>query len=185
MVSKSKILGQSSLILVTTGTTAFSYDRIFFELDKTIINLSIKPQVIVQAKITQYRWSYDNADKYTELPPNQLLNFIKKSDYIITHAGPGTLYLIAKYAKVMPLIIPRFSQFHEHVDNHQYFFANFIKSKLPHQYKKYILTSPEKIPSALNLYLKMKAVPNILNKYIFDQNLKNNLASKLTDFITQ
>lgn len=120
------------------------------------------------------------------LNPKDLIKKIKKAKKIITHAGLGTLYLITKYAKYLPLIIPRKKKFHEHVDNHQYYFAKFIKKKLPKKYQKYIVLD-DIIEEKIKKYLQEKPKINILDKHIFKSNLKekNNSREKFKRLIKQ
>lgn len=109
--------------------------------------------------------------------PNQFIQKIKTSQKIITHAGPGNLYLISKFARYMPLIVPRRKKFKEHVDDHQFFFAQYIKNKLPKKYQKYIVLE-EKIDQIIMNYLNEKPVKNILKKYIFKANNKQKINAR-------
>ena len=61
--------------------------------------------------------SFDEMDKY-----------VKEARIIITHGGPGSIMLPFKYNKV-PIVVPRQSQYGEHVDNHQVLFSKFLSEK--------------------------------------------------------
>ncbi len=152
MVQKSNIIRKSN-ILITFGLTNFKFNRLIDSLKKLNI-----------------------FEKENKLPPVVFISFIKKSKKIISHAGPGTIYLITKNAKYMPLIIPRMAKFKEHVDDHQVFFAKFLKKKLPKKLKKYIVIK-ENIDKDLINYLKEKPKKNILKKYLF--NKSKNSKSKI------
>lgn len=152
MVQKSNIIRKSN-ILITFGLTNFEFNRLINSLKKLNI-----------------------FEKENKLSPEVFIYFIKNSKKIISHAGPGTIYLITKNAKYMPLIIPRMAKFKEHVDDHQVFFAKFLKKKLPKKLKKYIVIK-ENIDKDLINYLKEKPKKNILKKYLF--NKSKNSKSKI------
>jgi hypothetical protein len=163
MVSKSKILGKPPLILVSIGSTKFPFSRlssVLKEIDKN---------------------RYQIIDKF--LPPDQFIASIKKADKIIVHGGPGTIFLAFKYAKFMPLIIPRLAKYREHVDDHQLFFTKYLRSKLPDSLKKYFVTN-EKIKDVIGRYLKIKNVPNNLSKYLFINKKENKLIKNLDKYLS-
>ncbi len=166
MVSEGKILGQSSLIFITVGSTHFQFNRLFSALDKTLINPKDRPFLIVQAGNSNYQWKYKNIKIYNYLSPPKLIQLIKKSDKVIAHAGPATIFLITKYAKNMPLIIPRLKDYQEHVDNHQLFFVKFLKKKLPEDIKRFFVAN-ENLAYSLKKYLNQKPKKNTLNQYLF------------------
>lgn len=124
--------------------------------------------------------------KNKALNPKDLINKIKSAKKIITHAGPGSLHLITKYAKYLPLIITRKKKFKEHVDNHQYYFAQFIQKKIPKKYQKYIILD-DKVDEKINNYLKEEPKSNVLSKYLFKSSLKekNNARKKFKKLINK
>ncbi len=162
MVSKSKILGQSSLILISVGTTKFPFLRLLFYLKGLNKN------------------QYKILDDF--MPPNQFVDSIKKADKIIIHGGPVTIFLAVKYARFLPLVIPRLAKYKEHIDNHQFFFTKYLRKKLPDNLKKYFVTE-EKIDGAIDNYLKEKNRINNLSKYLFLNKNKVALVKNLEEFI--
>ena len=164
MVSKSKTLGQPTLILISVGSTNFPFLRLF----------SILKQL--------------NKNKYkifrNFMPPNQFINSIKKADKIIIHGGPATIFLAVKNARFMPLIIPRLAKYKEHVDNHQLFFTKYLRNKLSDNLKKYFLID-EKIDNVIDNYLKEKNEINNLNKFLFLNKDENKLVKNLEDYINK
>lgn len=140
-------------------------------------NTNEKPDLLITTGLTKSKFTrLDKILKFKNeaLNPKQLIYKIKIAEKIITHAGPGTLYLITKYAKYFPLIIPRKKKFKEHIDNHQYYFAKFIQEKLPKKYHKYIILNDE-VAKKIENYLREKPKPNVLKKYIFKSNLKEKI----------
>lgn len=157
MVPKSKISRKRALILVTLGSTPFPFLRIKSNLNK----------------IDKRRYEV----VYGFVPPDRLIALIKKADKVIAHAGPGTLYLIAKYSQVMPLIIPRSVKYGEHVNDHQVYFARHLKRSLPRTAQDFI-SFGENTKKTIDTYLKKPHMKNYL-KHIF----KNVLNKKLVDYL--
>lgn len=183
MVQKSKILGKSSLIFVTVGTTNFQFKRLFLALDNVLLQLKIKAQLIVQSIDFSYHWQYKNILIKKCFKPPEMLELIKKADKIVAHAGPGTLYLILKHAKKMPLIIARDRKYQEHVSNHQILFTQFIKNKLNNKQKKYFVIEEKILVNRIKSYF-LEDISFINCKIqIFGQSNKASLFIKLDQFI--
>lgn len=183
MVSKSKILGKSPVILVTIGTTAFQFNRLFETIDEILLEQKEKYTLIVQNGKSTYKWKYKYIANYIYLPQNKLIEIVKKADKVISHAGFGTLHLLATYFKSMPLVIPRLAYYKEHVDNHQLYFSKYIKSKLPINYQKYIISTKALSKMVVNQYLKDKNKQNVFLKYLFNKNNKNKLLENLDKYL--
>ena len=143
MVSKSSISRKRPLILVSIGSTDFKFLRVTKCLEKID---SHKYKVIGDF-----------------MPPDELIKLIKKADMIITHAGPGTLYLIAQHSRVMPLIIPRLSVLKEHVDDHQLYFAKYIQKQMQINVRKFFIYDVDPLLK-INKYLIEDKKVNYLHK---------------------
>lgn len=183
MVSKGKILGKHTLIFVTIGSTNFQFNRLFLAIDNVLSKLQKEIFLAVQKGNTTYKWRYKHITFCSYIKPVDLINFIKKADKIITHAGPATLYLITKHAKSMPFIVPRISQYGEHVDDHQLFFCEYLKTKIPKTASRYIITD-HYLEQKLKIYLNNKTQSNILKRYLFRFNNKKRLIDRIDEFIT-
>lgn len=162
MVSKSKELGLPTLILVSVGSTKFPFSRLTSAVDKLD-----KDQ-------------YKIFDKF--ISPDQFIDKIKKADRIIVHGGPVTVFLVVKYAKFMPLIIPRLAKYKEHVDDHQLFFVRYLKNIVPQRLKRFFVTE-EKIDVVIGNYLKESGKVNKLSDLLF-LDKKGYLANKLSSYIS-
>lgn len=115
------------MIFVTVGTTGFSFDRLLKAVDLAVQRSKIKEKLIVQKGSSQYHFLYKNISSYQEISFGKTLTLIKKARVVICHAGPATIYLALKYAKNKPLVVPRRKNYHEHLNDHQSFFTEFIK----------------------------------------------------------
>lgn len=182
MVSKSEILGESSFIFVTVGSTGFQHDRLFSILDSSLKANQANTLLVAQTGNSRYKFKYQNTITYSYLSPPEIINFIRKGKRIISHAGPISIYLVVKFALNLPLVIPRLAKFNEHVDNHQLFFTKFLRKQLPKKLKKYFVTEND-IEQSIGSYLKETPKLNTFNHYIFNKSDKNNVIRKLDKFI--
>jgi len=174
MVSKSKILGQSSIVFVTIGTTEFSFNRLLQSVDNVLQKYNQqKYYLIAQVGNSNYNFHYPNTQVFKFLSPNQLNSFFKKAEKIITHAGYGTLFKIEQTTQVYPLIVSRNYQKKEHVDDHQVHFAKYLKYKLlPHNRRLFVVTNQD-ITKPLRIYLTLNANKKKRNFRLFKYAMLN------------
>jgi len=181
MVQKSKILGKPLLVFVTVGTTPFKFDRLFQAIDEVALSIDKPIKLIVQQGESDYQWRYQHVAIHKYLPPNKLINFIKKADKIITHGGPGSIFLIQKYTSVLPLIIARLKEFKEHIDNHQVCFLKFLKKKNS-ALANYIFIKNDLV-SAVKEYLENKNYFKIHSKKFISGKNPYKISEKIENYI--
>lgn len=104
------------MIFVTLGTQNFPMNRVIDEIDHLIEVGYLSPdEVIIQH-------GYSKKSKFTVchkfLKKDGFLEYIEKSDIVITHAGTGSI-LKALANKKKVICIPRQQELGEHVDDHQ------------------------------------------------------------------
>jgi len=169
-------------IIITIGTTPFEFKRV----NKLIPILSKKKdinKIIFQTTINNNFYIKNKNFKIANnLSPKNLINYIKIADKIIAHGGPATIFLLTKYAKVMPLVIPRLAKYKEHVDNHQFYFVKFLRKKLPQKLKKYFVID-EDIKNIVENYLNEEKIENQLKKFLFLNKRKNMLIKKIINLL--
>jgi UDP-N-acetylglucosamine transferase subunit ALG13 len=175
-------------IIITIGTTPFEFKRVNklipILLKKKDINKIIFQNTINNFNIYIKKSCIKNKNLKiaNNLTPKNLINCIKTADKIIAHGGPATIFLLTKYAKVMPLIIPRLAKYKEHVDDHQLHFVKFLRKKLPKKLKKYLVIK-EDIKNAIENYLKEQKIKNQLKKFLFLNKRKNILIKKIINLL--
>ena len=104
------------MILILLGTQNNSFERLLQEVEKLIRDNIINEEVIVQAGNTEY--NSNEMKIYDFMPQEKIDNLLKKSNFIITHGGVGSIIgALNKEKKV--IAVPRKSQYKEHVNNHQ------------------------------------------------------------------
>lgn len=110
------------MIFVTLGTQDIPFKRLLDYLE----NSKIDDEIIVQAGFTNYEskklkiYKYLDKDKFEEC--------LDKADYIIAHAGVGTI-INALNKKKKILVVPRLVKYHEHHNDHQLQIANAYHQK--------------------------------------------------------
>ena len=104
------------MILVTLGTQDKEFTRLLKEIDRLIDKKVITDKVIVQAGYTKYESK--NMEIFDYVPTDELDKYIDKADYIITHAGVGSVFgALNKNKKI--IAVPRLSKYKEHINDHQ------------------------------------------------------------------
>ncbi|PJE67790.1 hypothetical protein COU95_00380 [Candidatus Shapirobacteria bacterium CG10_big_fil_rev_8_21_14_0_10_40_9] len=106
------------------------------------------------------------------MPFDKMISYLKKARVVVTHGGPATIFLALKYGQNQPLVVPRTKKYNEHVDNHELFFARFLKEKG----EIGAIFPEEDLPSKINEYFrqpvgskskKKSFVPNeVINRLI-------------------
>jgi len=113
------------LIFVTVGTHEQGLDRLLIELDRLIETGGIKQEVFAQIGYSKY---IPKNYEYKEMLSYDLMDeYVKKSDIVITHGGPGSIFHPLQYGKI-PIVVPRNPEFNEHVDNHQILFTKRLEN---------------------------------------------------------
>jgi len=159
------------MIFLTVGTTKFPFQRLLKAVDEALIKIGSKEELIVQSGVSVYQFNYKNVRVFREIPFDKLINYFKEARVIISHGGPATIFLALKYGQNKPLIIPRLSEFKEHVNNHQNFFVDsFKKNKMIVE-----ILSSEKVEDIIATYLKKPVALKKIRKLEVDENLIKNL----------
>lgn len=104
------------MIFIALGTQDKQFVRLLKAIDRCIDNKTIKEKVVVQAGYTKYKSK--NMEIFDFIPQDELENYIKNCDLLITHGGVGTILTGVKYGKKI-IGAARLKEYGEHVNNHQ------------------------------------------------------------------
>ena len=107
---------RKSMILITLGTQDKEFTRVLKKVDELIDKKVIKEEVIVQAGYTKYKSK--NMKIFDYVSKKKLEGYIENANYIITHAGVGTIFDALKRNKKI-IAVPRLSKYKEHNNDHQ------------------------------------------------------------------
>jgi UDP-N-acetylglucosamine transferase subunit ALG13 len=124
VLSQRTSIGGIILIFVTVGTHEQGMDRLFIQLDKLIESGYIKEEVFAQIGYCNY--TPKNYEVKKMIGYDEMDDYVRKSDIVITHGGPGSIFHPLQYNKV-PIVVPRNPEFDEHVDDHQILFAKRLE----------------------------------------------------------
>ncbi len=158
------------MIFVILGTQDKTFERLLEEIDRQIEKGNINKKVVVQAGKTKYESK--NMKIYDLMDMEKFNEYIKKSDYIITHGGVGTILDAIKNDKKV-IAVPRLKEYREHENNHQQQIISEFNNK------GYILGCKDlsELESKIKIIDKFKPkkyvgdnkkMINMLNKYIED-----------------
>lgn len=104
------------MILVLLGTQDKSFERLLKCVDEQIKLGNIKEKVIAQVGCTKYKT--DNIEMFDLISIDELKKLIKKSNYIITHGGVGSIIESLNLNKKV-IVCPRLKKYNEHTNDHQ------------------------------------------------------------------
>ncbi len=105
------------MIFVTLGTQDKPFKRLLDYLE----NSNIDDEIIVQNGFTEYESNKLKLFKY--LDKDDFDNYLKEANFIVCHAGVGTIVNCLKNDKKV-LAVPRLSKYGEHQNDHQLQIAN-------------------------------------------------------------
>lgn len=126
ILSKSKILWRFALIFVTLGNDKHKFPRLLDQIN--LLSNQIKDQkFIVQAGHTEFRAGKNTFSKRF-FDKETFYNNIREASTVISHAGAGTLIKLVQEGK-KPIVVPRLSNFNEHLNNHQLEIANEFRNR--------------------------------------------------------
>lgn len=108
------------MIFLTVGAERFPFDRLIKYVDEISLINNIGGRVFGQIGTSKYLPS--NFEYKRFLSFKEMLDRLKESKIIISHAGVGSTILSFSLKKI-PILVPRQHELGEHIDNHQIEFA--------------------------------------------------------------
>lgn len=104
------------MILVLLGTHELPFNRLLREVEQQILTGVIREEVIVQLGNTKYPDRYFKTFRFID--PDLLRKYYNNAEYIITHAGEGSIMNGLLMNKKL-IVCPRLKKYGEHNDDHQ------------------------------------------------------------------
>lgn len=104
------------MIFVTLGTQDKEFPRLLKAIDKHIEDGRITDKVVAQIGYTKF--TSDNMELFDFKSPQELEEYIKDADVIITHGGVGSILDSLKYNKPV-IAAARLKKYKEHANDHQ------------------------------------------------------------------
>lgn len=104
------------MVFVTLGNQDFQFKRLMEAVEKAVNEGTITSDVIAQVGHTEFE---SNKMKIVEfLSKEEFDNYIAQSEYVITHAGTGSIINGIRNQKKV-IVAARQKKYGEHIDDHQ------------------------------------------------------------------
>ena len=151
------------MIFVTVGTHEQPFDRLIQKIDELKRNGIVNEEVIIQTGYSTYEPKYCQWSKL--LPYEQMVENVAKARIVVTHGGPASFIMPLQLGKI-PVVVPRQSQYGEHVNDHQVDFAQQVKER----YNSIeVVTDISELGNYLNQDLKIDGNSSSNNKQFNDK----------------
>jgi len=160
------------LIFLTVGTSKYPFDRLLSAIANDPLYHSDSYEWVIQSGRSEVSLMPKCGEVHDMLTHSEIEEFTKKSSFVISHAGIGSIYLMLKYEK-LGLFVPRVKEFGEHTDDHQLQLAREIKND-----RITVCLPTEEFPSLDSLGIgdeKSKAISNKLVNYDLANIIKQEL----------
>lgn len=114
------------MIFVTVGTHEQPFDRLVEYIDNLKRDGIIADEVMIQTGFSTYEPKYCTWSKL--LPYQDMIKYVEKADIVITHGGPSSFIMPLQAGKI-PIVVPRYERYGEHVNDHQVEFAKAVAER--------------------------------------------------------
>lgn len=114
------------MIFVTVGTHEQQFNRLIKCVDELKASGVIEEEVMMQTGFSDY---IPGSCKWQKLfGYEDMQRWIREADIVITHGGPASFISVLQAGK-MPIVVPRKSEYGEHVNDHQIQFCKAVEEK--------------------------------------------------------
>lgn len=119
-------MAQSIKLFVPVGTQKFPFGRLIEALNGLVDDGTYKPdEIVMQSAVYPIKPKFTH---YTMIPTDEFNRMIDDAELVMTHSGENTIIVTMEKHKPF-LIVPRFHEYGEHVDNHQLEIAEIMEDK--------------------------------------------------------
>ena len=112
------------MIFVTVGNHFQGFERLLEKVDE--IAPRLPHEIVVQKGYSKY--IPKNTKYFDFVPANTAVEYIRKSDLVVSHAGMGTI-ILCKESGTPLIIFPRREKYKEHVNDHQMEIARVLEER--------------------------------------------------------
>jgi len=119
-----KICWWIDMIFVTVGNDYRNFDRLLKKMDE--IAPHIPSEIVIQRGYSRYLPKKIKHFDFVSM--NKAVEYIQKSQLVVSHAGIGTIILCKKYG-IPILILPRRKGYGEHMNDHQMEIAKALEER--------------------------------------------------------
>jgi len=112
------------MIFVTVGNHFQGFDRLLKKIDEMAPR--IPHEIVIQKGYSKY--VPRNTKYFDFVPADSAMEYTRKSDLVVSHAGMGTIILCKEYG-VPVIILPRREKYKEHINDHQMEIAQVLEER--------------------------------------------------------
>ena len=114
------------MIFVTVGTHEQQFNRLVKYIDELKGSGKIEEDVVIQTGYSTYEPVNCQWSKFFTY--DEMNDYVGKARIIITHGGPSSFIAALQVGKI-PIVVPRQTEFEEHVNNHQVDFCEAVQKR--------------------------------------------------------
>ena len=111
------------MIFITIGTQQQIFKRLF----EYVNQIDTDEKIIIQKGKNDYHFK-EGVEAFDYLSYEEMDKYIRGSRVIITHGGAGTIFKALELKKKL-IVVPRLAKYHEHINDHQLEFCEYLKKK--------------------------------------------------------
>jgi UDP-N-acetylglucosamine transferase subunit ALG13 len=115
------------MIFVTVGTHEQQFNRLVKSVDDLVADGTIKEPVFQQTGYSTYEPTHCEYSQF--VPAQRVQGLMSQASVVITHGGPSS-FVEAMAAGKAPVVVPRRSEYGEHVNDHQADFVRIVAERI-------------------------------------------------------
>lgn len=114
------------MVFVTVGTHEQPFDRLVRAVDALVADGTLDEEVFVQTGYCTYE--PENCGWQRFVPAPEMRERMEEADVVVTHGGPSS-FIEAMAAGKVPVVVPRYERYGEHVNDHQKAFVRLVAER--------------------------------------------------------
>lgn len=114
------------MVFVTVGTHEQPFDRLVRAVDALVADGMLDEEVFVQTGYCTYE--PENCGWQRFVPAPEMRERMEEADVVVTHGGPSS-FIEAMAAGKVPVVVPRYERYGEHVNDHQGAFVRLVAER--------------------------------------------------------
>lgn len=111
------------MVFVTVGTHEQPFDRPVRAIDALVADGTLEEEVFVQTGYCDYKPEHCGWQRFVPAP--EMRSRMEEADVVVTHGGPSSFIEAMAVGKV-PVVVPRYERYGEHVNDHQEAFVRRV-----------------------------------------------------------
>ena len=114
------------MVFVTVGTHEQPFDRLVRAINGLVADGTLREEVFVQTGYCDYEPEHCAWQRFVPAP--EMRGRMEAADVVVTHGGPSS-FIEAMAAGKVPVVVPRYERYGEHVNDHQEAFVRLVAER--------------------------------------------------------